>query len=768
MKSTFKIKLSALLLVVVMLLTGPLYCGTNAFAADSLVDTDIFEDYLKPAVPTTGAQIDPNKSYEYVQSNFFNEAIKELWDMGKRGGFEAFTDIEMGNRTVTNLKYDGSTAGPFIYFWNDKLENYEAGGKRLAYAQLFPGTDPTQYDGLCFWISKPASNKNSKLVIQTGAAHAGYWPSHNGKDENYFSYNVFLPSGDFEGYIYIPFEDIKTTHTQQVLNPTGLNFMGFRYTNANGKVSDLYIDDLCLYREGEGGTTSVGQPSTGKGVQLDSNKEYIYIDSVIFNNATAETWALAKKSCFDVTPGITDVHPDGVKTSVKFHINPLKNSPYPEAYFMNASDPTKNAPIGALFGSGMDFSTYEGLRVWLKSDPNSPHTTFTISIGNMYVGWYGDSKSADFFSYNVVIYKGFEGYVYIPFDRFVNKDGVSIDANRRKALSWIAFRGNDQLTLADNTIYLADLSLYGVKGVAEEPDNTVGVQLDPNKKYELIPSLTFGDAVQKQWDETKKAGIIPTAGITDKEYTPDNGMSSVNLHTDGTVPYAELYYWYENDSTNRLPHSQLWHDITTKDFEGIRFWIKMDENNTYSKLSVMIGSMFTGYWPGETGFFSYDLNIPRGGYEGYVNIPFSAFVNKAGAAYDGHSPNFLAFKYNETAYKVTDVWISDLSIYREAVTVKPTVPGGTVIGGDKLQPTEKPEADGTVTDDMGTDYNEDFFAGQNNGNSSQKPGDAQAEGFNWMLVIIPAAALLVLAAAFIIFFIILKKKKKGNAEQQPQ
>ena len=79
----------------------------------------------------------------------------------------------------------------------------------------------------------------------------------------------------------------------------------------------------------------------------------------------------------------------------------------------------------------------------------------------------------------------------------------------------------------------------------------------------------------------------------------------------------------------------------------------------------------------------------------------------------------------------------------------------------------KPEADGTVTDDMGTDYNEDFFAGQNNGNT-EKPGDAQTDGFNWMLVIIPTAALLVLAAAFMIFFIILKKKKKGNAEQQPQ
>ncbi len=766
MKSTFKIKLSALLLVVVMLLTGPLYCGTNAFAADSLVDTDIFEDYLKPAVPTTGAQIDPNKSYEYVQSNFFNEAIKELWDMGKRGGFEAFTDIKMGDRTVTNLKYNGSTAGPFIYFWNDKLENYDAGGKRLAYTQLFPGTDPTQYDGLCFWISKPASNKNSKLVIQTGAAHAGYWPSHNGKDENYYSYNVFLPAGDFEGYVYIPFKDIKTTHTQEVLNPAGLNFMGFRYTNANGKVSDLYIDDLCLYREGTGGTTSVGQPSTGKGVQLDSNKEYIYIDSVIFNQATDETWADAKQSHIKVTTGITDVHPDGVKSSTKFHINPDKVTPYPEAYFMNASNPAQNAPIGALFGNRVKASTYEGIRVWLKSDPNSPHTTFTISTGNMYIGWYGDNKSTDFYSYNVVVYGGYEGYVYIPFERFVNKNGVSIEEARIDGLNWIAFRGNDQLTKADNTIYLADLSLYGVKGEAEEPDNTMGVQLDPNKKYEIIPSLTFADSTQKQWDEIKNGGFKVTAGVTDKEYTPDNGMPSINLHTNGTSPWAELYYWFENGG-ERIPHSALWYDIDGTKFEGIRLWIKIGENNTYSKISIMIGSMFRGYWPGEVGFFSYDLPIPTGGFEGYVNIPFSYFVNKAGTAFNGGGASFIGFKYNETAYKVTDVWISDLSIYREAVTVKPTVPGGTIIGGDKLQPTVKPEADGTVTDDMGTDYNEDFFAGQNNG-SSGKPGGAQADGFNWMLVIIPAAALLVLAAAFIIFFIILKKKKKDNAEQQPQ
>ena len=364
------------------------------------------------------------------------------------------------------------------------------------------------------------------------------------------------------------------------------------------------------------------------------------------------------------------------------------------------------------------------------------------------------------YAYTLVVNGGFEGYVNIPFANFVDLLGRSVTVDD---FNYIAFKVNDNYK-KETDFYISNLQVYGLKKAVEEGEKdgkTIGVLLDPSKKYEIVPSLVFNDSTQKLWDQTKIMGMEVTVGITDPAFVPKAGKTSIKLHTTGEKSAPDIYYWNEKSDGGRRTHSKFWGSTDCTEYEGIRLWIKVPEDNTYSKLQIYTGQMFTGYWPSEKngGFFAYQIELPRGGYEGYINIPFSSFVNTLGKAVDAKNINFIAFKYNESGFKVSDLYISDLSLYRVSLPTVDAAPDAEIMDGGSFEiiPVTKP--DGTVIDDMGNEYVEPEKNKTDKGNKdSDTYTDANSQkGFNVLWIIIPIGILLIAAIIFLIIFI--KKKK---------
>lgn len=643
----------------------------TAFADDSLVDAGVLDekDYGE-FLSGIGMKLDPDKTYEYVESVLFNTAPQEMWDLAKSNSFEAVANSEINGKKTVKLTTTGEKAYPEIFFWNEK-----SSGGRSANGNLFGTVATASYMGIRVYVNKPESGGYAKLSVMLGKMYTGYW------SDSFYTYTLSLPKNAYEGYVYIPYSYFVNKDGVSFNASSGVNFIAFKFPENAKHKTGIHFGELALFREStKQGPDNAGIVSKGVGVSLDSDTDYMFWDSVIFNNSTDAVWAKAKISSFKVTTGIKDKKyiPSDADSSIKLSATGEKG--YPEIYFWNAKYPQGNATNGLLFGSNIKITDYEGIRVWLKADNDNPYSTVTVSIGKMFTG-YWPSQDTGFYEYTVIIDNGFEGYVNIPFALFTNKMGVQLKV---EDFNFIGFKHNEA-GAEKGDLYISNLSVYGKNNGSQEKQVPIGVKLDTDKKYEFITSKVFAAASQEMWNQSKSNGIITTVGITDSNYIPEKGKTSVKISTTGDKPSPEIYYWNENSVKGRCTQGRFWGDLDNTLYDGIRLWIKIDSNNTYSKLEIYTGQMFTEYWPKESvGFFTYTVVIPRGGYEGYINIPFSAFVNKQGDVLNAQYLNFIAFKYNESGFKETDIYISDLTLYREAQNGVPLSPDGVIIGGNKL------------------------------------------------------------------------------------
>ena len=775
-------KLTVSLLTVIMLVC-PLYCGVTASAAGVKIDSDVFEDIMNPTPFTVGEYVDPNKTYEYVESTLFNEAGQEVWDLTEAANGVTITagqEVSEHKAVKISTSVSGTSNYPSVYFWNRAIKANGADTDRVKIDALFASTDVTQYKGIRVWMNKPATNQYTKIQISLGYLGRGdVWAGHSSKE---YMYSLALPTGAFEGYVYIPFTELKNAAGNPILPAMSykegtldqiraINFIGFKYSDK--KDSDIYFGELALYREGARGIENSGKLNIGQGVELDSSKEYVYLSAIDFNKAGDDTWNQSKMSGFEVKTGITNANlrPSDAKSSVKLHTTGSTNTPfifYWKEYTDKDNKPNRSTH-GSLFGSTTDLNDYEGIRLWVKA-ADEAYTTITLMIGKMYnnYGYYPtvpktsmvNGGKENHYAYTLVVNGGFEGYVNIPFANFVDLLGRSVTVDD---FNYIAFKVNDNYK-KETDFYISNLQAYGLKKTVEEggkDGNTIGVLLDSSKKYEIVPSLVFNDSTQELWNQSKIMGMEVTVGITDPAFVPKAGKTSIKLHTTGEKSAPDIYYWNEKSDGGRRTHSKFWGSTDCTEYEGIRLWIKVPEDNTYSKLQIYTGQMFTGYWPSEKngGFFAYQIELPRGGYEGYINIPFSSFVNTLGKAVDAKNINFIAFKYNESGFKVSDLYISDLSLYRVSLPTVDAAPDAEIMDGGSFEiiPVTKP--DGTVIDDMGNEYVEPEKNKTDKGNKdSDTDTDANSQkGFNVLWIIIPIGILLIAAIIFLIIFI--KKKK---------
>lgn len=747
MKKRFGYRLQAIAISLVLLLLFSLYGGIIASAEDIIIDSDVLEDsyVTKVPAPDMGEEIDPDKSYEYVESTLFKEAGQEMWNMTKRGDFTAVAHQKVSGHNTVKLSTSKANTTSELYFWNDK-----AAGGRSSFGPLFGSYESSEYDGISIWISKPKSNKADKINIFIGSMYRGYWPNSK---VGFYTYSVGLPRGEFEGYIHLPFNGFVNT-AGTVYDPAAKpNFIGFRYPNNQNYTADLYVGELSLYRDGNGGKCDAGLINIGRGYELDSDTEYMYRSATDFNASDDVIWARAKNIGFTVKTGITDKKyiPNGGKSSIKLSTD--GSGGYAELYYWNEKNATDRTTNGILFSNKINMNYFEGIRLWIKVPETSGYSTVNLMLGRMSTGYWPSSK-VGFYTYTVTVYGGYEGYINIPFKNFLNNNRTSLTPTD---FNFVGFKYSESGLASE--LYISDLQVYGKKNANAYTTKPIGVQLDETKKYELVNSFTFADASQKMWNESKIAGMIATPRITDKKYIPSEGKTSVNIHTDGTVPSPNVYYWNEKNSDDRISHGMLFGDVDCTQYEGIRFWLKIDAENTYSTLTMYLGSMGKGYWPNSaTGFFEYTIHIPDGGFEGYVNIPLTHFENKKGVSLSAKLLNFIGFKYNEPGLKVSDFWISDLSLYRVAVGGQAAKDDSIIISGKDLQKENGDVVlpDGTVADEIGGKYTGILKKPKKDTVSKNINGIS----FGVLWIVIPIIVLVVLAAALIVSFILKKRSKR--------
>ncbi len=689
------------------------------------------------------------KKCEIVNSTLFNEAGQEVWDLTKVGKWNALAGQRKNGHKAVKLTTAEGEKGGEIYFWNEKgpaLPEEKLEG-RTPFGKLFPGYDATEYTGIRLYISKPQTVQSVKLQVLFGNMSKGYWPNSK---TGFFTYEINLPKAEFENYVYLPFEDFVNIAGAKI-NSQNPNFIAFKYNLAAAETVETYIGELGLYRKGKSSVTDTGELNIGIGKELSKDTEYMFYESVIFNNSTAKDWEKAKLSGFKVTPGYTakGYYPSDADSSVK--LSATGKSKYPEAFFWNEKYKDGSRPLGILFGTNINITDYDGIRLWVKAEEINPYALVTVMIGSK--AYYQSEEQGGYYSYNIVIDGGFEGYVNIPFKNFVNLRGESVEV---KDFNFIAFKHGEGAYVKSD-IYISNLQVYGLKSNNTSSHKNIGIQLDKEKEYEIVSSLVFADASQTMWEQTKASGMIANVGITDNKYIPKKGMTSVNIHTTGERSSPELYYWNELSEGGRRTHGRFWANTDCSLYDGIRFWIKIDENNTYSKLTIYLGQMYTGYWPkADVGFYGYDIVIPRGGFEGYVNIPFSYFVNAKGDPLNAQNINFIAFKYNETGFKEADFWICDLNMYRVARPENMPADNSTIIDGTELQ-VEHIVADGTINDAVGKEYLiKDTAVQENKIDNTEKP----KESVNLALIIIFAASALILIGIVIFIIIFIKKRRQ--------
>ena len=670
----------------------------TAYGEDAPVDVTVLDetDYSS-YITGIGIKPDASKKYEYVDSPLFNAAPKEMWAMAKSSGFVPQPGVKKDGKTTVNLHTTGGNKYPEIYFWNEM--SY---GGRSSNGNLFGMATADAYEGICFYINKPADNGYTRFSVMLGKMYTGYWTN------SFYTYTFYLPKKEYKGYIYIPYGLFVNDKGDNFDPSSGVNFIAFKYPEAIAKESDIYIGELALFRQAtKTGAENPGVVSRGVGTAMDASKDYMYYRSVIFNNSTDAVWARGKNNSFEISTGISEngYVPNGVANSIRLRATGEKA--YPEVYFWNEQNASGRATNGLLFGSNINISDYEGIRLWIKADQNNPYSTLTICLGTMFTG-YWPKEEVGFYGYTVLIDNGFCGYVNIPFSLFTNNIGSALNP---EGLNFIAFKVNE-LGAGTGDFYIADLKLYGVNNGSQDKAVTNGVALKSEGKYEIVQSKVFAYASQEMWDQSKNSGFTVTAGVNDEGYIPFSGASSVRLHTDGQKQWPEIYYWNEYSLAGRCTQGRFWGDLDNTLYDGVRLWLKVDENNTYSKLDIIIGQMFTGYWPkSEVGFYSYKVIIPVGGFDGYLNIPFSYFKNNKGEELSAQYLNFIGFKYSESGFKESDLYVSDLSLYRLTkngekisdtgiITEKPvsvnkvvdpafTLPTKEEIGGSYLKPTDK-------------------------------------------------------------------------------
>lgn len=603
-----------------------------------------------------------NPNYVYVPSDVFNFAEQEQWDNSKieGNGTGRTLDLTAENKhpsAYQSLKFTATGLSSYasVFFWNEK-------DGRIPYGDLFGELNTSKALGIRLYIktSENYSFSSFRVIIDRIGSTTGFYKPL----EKCFAAYLDLEPG-FAGYVDIPFSEFVRPSDGMSYNPASRpDHIAFRVEGVKAEDS-VWISNLFVYYE----NTSEPEPGDMPNIPLDT-VNYEYIDSPRFNNATQEQWDNTKQTGkeTDVFVETDALHaPEGMDKSFRFHT--AGDTKTPDVYFwreyVGESGKAERSTYGELFGSA-ETDEYLGIALWVELSPMRAGSEFKVMLGRMSGKTYWPGSAKGFFSASLKIpQEGYKGYVYIPFEAFKDLTGASFNPETKP--NFIAFRYEDDVATESDT-YIYDLRLYRAYTGEKEPEKP--------KVYTYLKSDLFNKSTQEMWDEGRTDGGIPKIKVnTDKAYIPSGMDRSFVYRTEKqslTSNYPSAYFWKESeDKKSRATHGNLFGKTDLTEYDGIRLWLKTNGEH-YDNLYVVFGRMSgSTYWPGN-GFYTAKIEIPYEGLDGYVYIPFEEMTNQVGLSYnDVRKANFIGFKYSDTNKLTTDLYVSDLALYKEV-----SVPSG--------------------------------------------------------------------------------------------
>ncbi|MBR7133182.1 MAG: hypothetical protein IKD04_06575 [Clostridia bacterium] len=166
---------------------------------------------------------------------------------------------EMPVTTVTDSAYKAKGADAALKF----IFSTNMGGGQALFAEklkepLSNGLDEavvldpvdeslSDYEGIRYYakIKRPEGKKYSQLTIRFIFGTYSYY-------RLMYQYTTTLPEGDFEGYIYVPFDEMVSGYNteKKACNPNNISFFGFNIAlEGNAEGLEVYLSDFGAYRE---------------------------------------------------------------------------------------------------------------------------------------------------------------------------------------------------------------------------------------------------------------------------------------------------------------------------------------------------------------------------------------------------------------------------------------------------------------------------------------------------------------------------------------
>ena len=596
-----------------------------------------------------------NPDYIYVPSDVFNFASQEQWNNTKieGAGTTRTVDTTPENKHPSayqsmKLHATGATNYAAVFFWN------ETAG-RTPYGDLFGTLNTAKCLGIRIYIktSEQYAFQTLKVFIDRIGSTVGYYKT----EDRCFIADLQIEPG-FSGYVDIPFTSFIRQTDGVAYSPANKpDHIVFKLSGGTTAADDVWFSNLFTYYEGE--------PEPGELVETPLDTvNYEYIPSKRFNDATQAQWNQTKKSGAGTNMVVTS---DGLHTPAEFGksycFHTAGDTRNPEVFFwreyIDESGKAARSTYGELFDSA-DTSQYLGIALWVELSPGRAGTKLKVMLGRMSGPTYWPSSSKGFFEALLPVPAGgYKGYVYIPFESFKDLTGATVDPKSKP--NFIAFKYSDDAAVESDT-YIYDLRLYRKNTGEKEPEKT--------KIYSYFPSGLFNTSTQNMWNNGRKEGGVPVVKVnqTNKAFIPSKMDRSFVYHTDKnalTSNYPGVYFWKESeDMKSRATFGNLFDSMQNREYDGIRVWLKTGEEH-YDNLYVIFGRMSgSTYWPGN-GFYTAKVEIPYEGLDGYVHIPFEDLTNSVGLYFNNaRKANFIGFKYSDSTKRTTDLYISDLALYK--------------------------------------------------------------------------------------------------------
>lgn len=181
-------------------------------------------------------------------------------------------------------------------------------------------------------------------------------------------------------------------------------------------------------------------------------------------------------------------------------------------------------------------------------------------------------------------------------------------------------------------------------------------------EYKPLPNLCN----QTQEDLNKWVRGIDFTVCTDKNHLPKGAKRGLKTNLNNVAMGMAFTFTHENGKETPVfdpcPEGLA-------DYDGLRIWLDVKPKKDGDVLPSNIEFTFGNWNWGYRVMFKYIYQVPKGGYTGYINMPFKEFVDGYNTSVKAADPNgieYMCIQINAGAVmQDLDVYFADFQAYRE-------------------------------------------------------------------------------------------------------